>query len=425
MFNKKLIKNIILILLLITAITLIGLFILSRKEKIAKEEDTPEGELILDENGTIIENFNEYNTVKSCLNSLVLYVGTNNINAIQEICEGDLALQNITTDSIVMLDPVHRINNEVGSVCFVSFKIYKQTDFYYAVIILDHGNKTYKIIPSSKTEYKEALNKNIDNKYKEYIKIEQKKYNKFKSSIISEEDIIKEYFNDYIQKALYYPQEAYANLNAEYRQKRFGSFTKYQEYLQYNREKLESLDVYSIKDSEDFATDEEYEKYMYSFSLKGLSKYQVQKENNHTVYTCIDDYGSYYKFKINGAMDYEVYLDDYTIETSEFIKKYNSATAEEKVVFNINKVLRATDSGDFDYAYSKLHEDFKKNYIKTVDIFKVYAKNNWIEYKDIEKVNVEQRNDTYVCTVKTKDNKSKQFVMKLGEGTDFAMSFSI
>ena len=51
------------------------------------EEIAPEGELFLDKNGEIIQNFSEYNTVKSCINSLILYAKAGNNNAIKEIIE--------------------------------------------------------------------------------------------------------------------------------------------------------------------------------------------------------------------------------------------------------------------------------------------------------------------------------------------------
>ena len=196
--------------------------------------------------------------------------------------------------------------------------------------------------------------------------------------------------------------------------------------MQENKERLESLDIYSIKSAEDFETDEEYEYYMSTLTIKGLSKHQVKKYDNYTEYTCIDDYGDYYIFKVKGAMEYEVYLDNYTVDLPSFVERYNLLTEEEKVALNVNKFLKAIENKDYSYAYSKLSEDFINNYIKTEEIFVAYVSSgNWLKYDDIASADVELKNSVYVCNVKTKAGKTKQFIMKLNEGTDFVMSFGI
>ena len=428
MFNKKFIKLSIIILSIITIIILITMFILLKKDNVDDYEETPEGDIIIDGNGTIINNYNEYETIKSCINSLVLYTKANNLKAIEEITEGASIFQNqeILVNDVVMLEPIHRIDNETGSVSFVSFKLYKNNANYYAIIIRDYGNKTFKIIASTEAEYKDALNQNINEKYKEYIEIQPKKFNIFKNAFVTEEETIKAYFENYIQKAIYYPEEAYNQLDEDYSKNRFGSFKNFEKYLQENRWKIESLDIYSAKDEQDFETIDEYVEYMKNYQLKDLSKYQVKRYNNYTIYTCIDDYGDYYIFKVKGAMDYTVLLDEYTVDMPEFIEKYNTSTAIEKASLNVNKFLKAIENKDYTYAYNKLDETFKENYLKTENIFKLYVSStNWIKYEEIQSVNVEEKNGLYICIVKTKSEKAKKFVMKLEDGLDFVMSFEI
>ena len=431
--NKRFLKYSIIILsiitiviLIISIIILIALCILIKKEK-SEEDMSPEGELIIDKGGELIDNFYEYSTIKSCMNSLLLYARAGNATAVKEISGESYIFEgiNIPKEGVLMLYPIHKINNETGSVNFISFKLYKQAPTYYGIVIMDYGNKTFKIIKSTETEYKNAMQKKVEPKYQEYIKVEPQTFNKFKYANISEEETIKQYFRDYIQKALYYPEEAYNSLDEEYRNKRFKTIEDYKNYVQKNRKELESLDIYSMKSSEDFTTDEEYENYLNSFTLKDLDKYLVKDYDNYKMYVCIDDYGNYYIFKITGAMQYTLYLDDYTIELPYFIEKYNTSTAEEKVALNVDKFLKAIKQGDYTYAYEKLSQGFKQNYFKTEQIFIQYSANNLTGFENIDAVKVEKQNDVYVCELKNKTGATKQFVMQLGEKLDFVMSFNI
>lgn len=430
--DLKKIKTLLIALIVITILLLIAISIMKKIEKkrieVEPEEPTsPYEEYIPEKVANVLTDFTVYNRLKTVLSTFMLYKNAGNNSAVEEIT-GDLnAFQNVAKeDSPIMLDVVYRTGDTMNNINFVKFRYYKSQASYYAVVILDRENEAFKIIESNSTEYENAKNGKIDEKYNQKITIEAKKYNKLKSaSYLAEQDIITEYFKDYIQKALYYPQEAYEKLNKEYREKRFGSIEKFGIYLQEKREELESLDIYSIKLQKDFATTEEYANYMKNRTTKKLAKYQTKIYDNHTEYTCIDDYGNYYIFRITGAMQYEIMLDEYTIDFSDFIAKYNSATNQEKAVLNVNKFLRAVQDKNYTYAYSKLSEDYKQNYFKTEELFKAYVQANWLKYEDITNVDVEEENGVYKCKVNLKNGQTKQFIMKLNAGTDFVMSFTI
>lgn len=140
--------------------------------------------------------------------------------------------------------------------------------------------------------------------------------------------------------------------------------------------------------------------------------------------------GKYYIFKENSAFQFSIILDTYSIDLPEFIEKYESATTQEKVALNLEKVIEAINEQDYKYVYNKLNETFKKNNFDTLEKFEKYMKNNFYEENEASYLSFNEISETYTYSVKIKDAesekyKTKNFVMKLGEGTDFEMSFGI
>ena len=422
-----LIKSIIIIVLIVViAISVILLCLSKKTNKTAEgEEIAPEGELFLDKNGEIIQNFSEYNTVKSCINSLILYAKAGNNNAIKEIIDGGYIFENVVfpKNSRLMLAPVYRVDNEAGNVNFVSFKINNQN--IYGIIILDGANQTFKILKASETDYNNAKNHNIESKYKEYIKIDEKTFNKYKYSIVEDADIIKQYFNDYIQKANYYPEEAYNILDEKYKTNKFNTFLDFQNYLNQRKEQLEALDIYNIKTSNDFKTDEEYESYLMNFKSKGLKQYLIKDYETYRLYICIDDYDNYYAFKETGAMEYSLYLDDYNILLAEDLYQYNSVDNKGKAALNVKRFLKAVNQEDYIYAYNMLSEGFKKNYFETLQKFIKYIENQNIDYNNIKNIEVREESNIYICILKTNDNKTMQFNVQLLDNQEYKISFKV
>ena len=422
-----LIKSIIIILLIVViAISVILLCLSKKTNKTAEgEEIAPEGELFLDKNGEIIQNFSEYNTVKSCINSLILYAKAGNNNAINEIIDGGYIFENVVfpKNSRLMLAPVYRVDNEAGNVNFVSFKINNQN--IYGIIILDGANQTFKILKASETDYNNAKNHNIESKYKEYIKIDEKTFNKYKYSIVEDADIIKQYFNDYIQKANYYPEEAYNILDEKYKTNKFNTFLDFQNYLNQRKEQLEALDIYNIKTSNDFKTDEEYESYLMNFKSKGLKQYLIKDYETYRLYICIDDYDNYYAFKETGAMEYSLYLDDYNILLAEDLYQYNSVDNKGKAALNVKRFLKAVNQEDYIYAYNMLSEGFKKNYFETLQKFIKYIENQNIDYNNIKNIDITEESNIYICILKTNDNKTMQFNVQLLDNQEYKISFKV
>ena len=127
-------------------------------------------------------------------------------------------------------------------------------------------------------------------------------------------------------------------------------------------------------------------------------------------------------------MNFSIILDTYTIDLPEFTEKYNSANENQKVALNIDKFMTAINAKDYKYAYNCLAGSFKNNYFKTEAEFENYAKANFYESNTVAYNTFETQGDLYTYSVtitdtKTANKKQKTFIMQLGEGTEFVMSF--
>ena len=117
-----------------------------------------------------------------------------------------------------------------------------------------------------------------------------KKYssNEYVPVYITEEDMAKKYLNDYKNNILTDVEEAYNSLNKEYREKRFGNIEKYKEYINY----FISLSTYSME----------------------VDKYSISSMGGDKVFNIYDKSGNQYIIREKSIMNYEVYLDEYTVE---------------------------------------------------------------------------------------------------------------
>lgn len=112
--------------------------------------------------------------------------------------------------------------------------------------------------------------------------------NEFIPVYITEEDMAKKYLNEYKNDMLYNVEDAYNSLNEAYREKRFGSLEKYKEYVN----GIMSLSLISLT----------------------VDKYSVSNRGTNKIFNIYDESGYQYIFKEISIMNYEVYLDEYTVE---------------------------------------------------------------------------------------------------------------
>ncbi len=450
----KNIKKLIIILAILIVIIIVALIIiLQNKDAInnAIEEnnyipDEASKSNELEKNIVLETNDSTFFSVESNLKNYILYLKVKNSKALYELYSQEYINKNqITQENI--LNKVDKI--ETDSYEFKLKKLYLNESYMYTVyyaegILLQDGNETNKYFivyvdqetlswalePITENEYKAIIN---GTKKDEQNKITRTQYNKFMQSVVNEEDLARKYFEDYVYYAVHNIQKSYDMLDKEYKSKKYENISKYQQYLNNKKEQLTSMDRYSIKKQTDFATEEQYNEYLNDLTVKGLKEYSIKKEENYTQCVCIDDYGSYYIFRITSPMQYTVILDTYSIDLPEFTATYQKSTETEKVLLNIQKFFDAINNKDYEYAYSKLDETYRNNNFKTLEDFENYVKQNFYEQNKLLASTPVKQGTDYIWNVTILDANdrlssssiTRSFVMRLGEGTDFIMSFGL
>lgn len=139
----------------------------------------------------------------------------------------------------------------------------------------------YREYRASKEIYTESYLKE-----EEYIMI-PKTYgvNEYSLMNITDEQMAKIYLNDYIRNMYFDTEYAYTLLDEEYRNKRFGDINSYINYV-------DALDA----------------------STYVVKKYNVDNQGKYKLFRIYDQMDNLYIFKIEGVMEYKVYLDDSTVE---------------------------------------------------------------------------------------------------------------
>lgn len=271
------------------------------------------------------------------------------------------------------------------------------------ILELDKKNSTYMLYG---TEYidKYQYNKNTDINILKINReeIEEKNYNIFQVMNVDNKYIVNQLFLDYQKNMKNQIELAYSLLDDDYKNKKFGEINNFKKYIQENNEIVEN------------AT---------------LSKYMVNQYEDYTEYVCIDDIGRYYIFILKTPINYKVLLDTYTVDLNEFIEKYNSGDERDKVGMNIEKIKNAINDKDYEYVYSKLNENFKKNKFNNEENLSEYLKKNLYDQNEIEYLDFKQEGNIYIYNIKIKSNSNEEknatIVMNLLQNTDFEMSFSI
>lgn len=379
--------------------------------------------------------FYEYIDIKTCLQTYLDYLNKNNFiyyeknesgkyvkssETIQEetiyklLSENYIKNNNITINNIynyvnviseknaVIPIKIDKISDESSNVqnymvkSMVTFTNNKENYSYmYVLINIDSNNRTFSVEPV-KDENNTKVEYNITT-------IENKDVNIYNTASLSNQDIIKDYINNYKIFMLSDVELAYSYLNEEYKQKRFKTLDEFKKHIENNKEKIESTRVY---------------------------KYTVNYLEEGTEYICQDQYGRYYIFTEKEPLDYSVMLDTYTVDISKVSEKYNSANSLEKGGYNIERCIEAINNKDYTYVYNKLYDEFKNNNYKTEESFEKVIKNKLFDTNVMKIDSTENEGNIYIYNLIIQDgtNSEKQtnmkIIMQLKEGTDFAISFS-
>ena len=301
-------------------------------------------------------------------------------------------------------EEMYNINTENNNIYWSKGAIMTDSQKYevYMMIVTTQESQTYRISTISQEDYRNV----IDNRYSENllnnIVIEENENNLLGIALADDTSIINKYFNFFIDNCYADVENAYKLLDKDYREKRF---TTIQNFLEYTKEARNNLENFK------------------------LSSYTKDDISSTAKYTITDSNESVYILKVNGVMDFSIQLDNYTIETDEFVKKYNDANDETKIRTNIDKFMKMLNNYDYESAYNLLDENYKNNNFKTLDSYKKYLQSNLniTNYYVIDSI-ISQGN-YYIIKLTTKSaatvsatTQVKQIIMALGEGTDFTMS---
>ena len=109
--------------------------------------------------------------------------------------------------------------------------------------------------------------------------------NEYVPTYISEDQMARIYLSDYINNMFFYPKDAFALLDEGYSIKRFNT---YNDFLTY----VESL----------------------NYTTFSMDRYATYTKNGNRYFDIYDENGLRYIFKVNGVMEYSVFLDGTTIE---------------------------------------------------------------------------------------------------------------
>ena len=450
-------KKWIIIVLVICIILFISMIILLSRQKDLDEQyniDPPisdeeqiESETNLNRTIELVQSEEDFFTLEKQIQNYLLYLKVENQEAVYNLLDtnyiqrNDIAQENVINN----LKKFFPVSNGVFSLkqAYVRDSIVRPIYYthgiigdneqqyeYYIIVYWDQQNHAYALKPINSDEYKDYISDNL--KEENNKEIASKKYNKLDRITLSEEDKAIKYFNSYIQNALYNIDNAYNSLEQEYSKEKFENIEQYKQYIKTIEEQLSTMDINNIKQLSDFKTQEEYTNYLNNLKFNGIKEYKFINSGGKKKCICIDAYGNYYIFNIMGAMQYTIILDTYTIDLPEFTEKYNSATDENKVLMNIQRVFNAINDGDYKYAYNKLDPTFRTNNFKTLADFENYVKKNFFSENKLASGKVEKQSDIYLYDIiisdasgKNTNNVNKTFVMQLKQGTDFVMSFNV
>ena len=213
-------------------------------------------------------------------------------------------------------------------------------------------------------------------------------------------------------------------------------YNDFKEKVRYNK----INDLYEILDDEMkntiFMNINDLEKYLKNINTNideiSLEKWEKKVYKEYTQYICLDTTGRYYIFNETSPMQYKLIIGKYSVDLPEFVEKYNSTNEQGKVALNIQKFVQSINDKNYRYAYNCLSDGFKNNYFKNQQSFENYIEQNLYESNEINYIEFETQGELYTYKIQftEKENHNSQiiekiFIMKLGEGTDFELSFNI
>ncbi len=270
----------------------------------------------------------------------------------------------------------------------------------YFIFRVDPQNGTYSMEEQNNVNSLDSIDLRTD-----ITEINNTGNNTFEYTTVNSEQMCRIYLNDYKDKELNNPEEAYSMLDDEYKKIRFPTYEDFQEYINEYRNIIQN----SV-----------------------LTSYYSEIKDDYTEYILVDNYNNSYTVRSTGIWDYKIMLDNYTIKVDTYDEEYSKLDDNEKVQANVHIFLQMINTKDYAHAYEKLSDGFKSNYFNTLESFEDYIKNNWFSYNILADIDISEEANSYVCDVTLRDGAgraanqtNKTIIMQLREGTDYVMSFTV
>ena len=353
-----------------------------------------------DESGNLVEIVSEDEKMQFIVNLLSSdYISQNNITTrnLQEYVE--------TKEEQLIFVPVEiKKLSEDNISTFVTYGIvenlnYELNDEVTLIVNIDFTNRTFSIEPTTQN-YDE-----ITNIAQNMTSIEQNDNNQYSIPIINNENIVRDYINQYKRLVLVAPELVYEKFDETYRNERFGSLENFQNYISKNADEIKRI---------------------------SLDEYLVNTYDGYTQYVGRDKYDNTYIFNENSVLDFTIQLDTYTILTDNFKTTYDEGNDMQKVRMNIDRWVEMINNRDYHTAYKYLDETFRNNNFGSEEAFEQYMRDNFPLHYQLQVGQFEETNQTYTqyivltdITGETSDEIENTIIMQLKDDYDFVMSFSV
>ena len=356
------------------------------------EEFVEGGEILLSDLYGISTKENQYENIYNLLSQN--YIEKNNINM-----SNVSSIINMYKCEVYNITRMYIKDDETIKIFFVYLKINDKDALIK--ISLNVESNCFSVEPLEYVSEEELKNSYIDSE-----NVEKNQYNSFRTEQISDEEMAKKYFNNYKHLLLKNNSDAYELLNENYKQVRFNNYSKFNKYINDNKQKLSKIKI---------------------------TKYSIKTDNNYKEYICKDQYNNIYIFEEKAIMNYSVILDTYTLENEVFNKEYGNATEEKKVQMNIDKIIQMVNRYDYDTLYKYLSKGFKSNYFENQEQFENYIKSKMFTYNKFKFIEFSKKGSnifTYkiqLSDLTGEDTSIKEMtiIMKINDGTDFEFSFEV
>lgn len=425
---KNGIKLLIVICILIIIVVIITILLLQGNIQKQDPEDEIQDDLVEVKNGSEqVKNREDYYIASSCVDTYLSYITTKDKKEIYNILDTKYKQEYSITEENV-LEFVEQINEsqvfkatqmyvrqEDANILnfYIVAKIREENELerkpeqeYRIIVRMNTQERTFSILPYSYIKEKNIQKiEQLEEKYIKNTDIIKSESNQYINISIDDKIMANLYFMDYKDKVLYDVQEAYNQLEDKYRIERFQGIENYKKYVAGTSKELEQLTVTS---------------------------YLINEYENYTEYVCKDKFDNLYIFRETAPMQYTITLDTYTLEQTKFKEEYAKANTQKKVMMNIDKFMQMINAKDYTTSYKLLSESFKDKNFKTQQDYEKYIQQHMFRYNEVSYDTFNTYNDVYsyklVLKDKTKqsqETKSWNITMKLGEGTNFEISFEV